>query len=225
MNITLCEVGPRDGFQFEPKLIPTELKLEVIQALVDAGLPEVQIASFVHPKWVPQMADAEAVCAGAPEGKAVYTGLALNQKGVERARDAGLKHVDLSISTNPTHSRDNANMTLDEAVAQMRGMVQLCHESGLAARAGLQCVWGYKAPGDTPIERILDMSRQIVELNVESLSLADSTGMANPAAMKEALRAVQEVAGNTPLVLHLHDTRGLGMANVVAALECGVTRF
>lgn len=225
-HVTLCEVGPRDGFQFEPTPLSTALKIEVIQALAAAGLPEIQVTSFVHPKWVPQMADAEAVCAALPPREGViYTGLALNRKGVERAHQAGLQHVDLSIATHPQHSRDNANMTVDEGLAQMLEMIALCRHYGLQARAGLQTVFGYESPGDLPMDRILEMSRQIVAAGVASLSLADSTGMANPVMIEQRVRAVQEVAGDTPLVMHLHDTRGLGLANVVAALGCGVDRF
>ncbi len=225
-RVTLCEVGPRDGFQFEEKLIPTDLKVEAITALADAGLPIIQVTSFVHPKWVPQMADAEEVCRRLPaRDDARYTGLALNTKGVERAHAAGLRYVDLSIATNDQHSLDNANMTVAEAIEQAVEMVRLANAYGMQAQMGLQTVFGYAAPGDTPLDKVLDMARRFVDLGIESLSLADSTGMANPVMIAERVQAVQEITGDLPLVLHLHDTRGLGLANVVAALRCGVTRF
>ncbi len=225
-RVTLCEVGPRDGFQFEEKLIPTDLKVEAITALADAGLPILQVTSFVHPKWVPQMADAEDVCRRLPARDDVrYTGLALNTRGVERARAAGLRYVDLSIATHDRHSLDNANMTVAEAVAQAVEMVRRAKTYDMQAQMGFQTVFGYAAPGDTPLATVLDMARRFVDLGIESLSLADSTGMANPAMIEERVQAVQAVIGDLPLVLHLHDTRGLGLANVVAALRCGVTRF
>ncbi len=225
-RVTLCEVGPRDGFQFEEKLIPTDLKVEAIAALAEAGLPLIQVTSFVHPKWVPQMADAEEVCRRLPaRDHTRYTGLALNTKGVERAHAAGLRYVDLSIATHDQHSLDNANMTVAEAIEQAVEMVRLANTYGMQAQMGLQTVFGYAAPGDTPLATVLDMARRFVDLGLESLSLADSTGMANPAMIAERVRAVQEITGDLPLVLHLHDTRGLGLANVVAALRCGVTRF
>jgi len=224
--VELCEVGPRDGFQFEEKAIPTEVKLAVLDGLAHAGLRRIQATSFVHPKWVPQMADSEELVARLPaNGGVIYTGLALNVRGVERAHEAGLMYVDLSIATNETHSRDNANMSVAEGVLQAEEMVRLAHEYEMQPQLGLQTVFGYVAPGDTPISEILALVGRFVELGIESLSLADSTGMANPMMIRERVRAVQNVAGGTPLVLHLHDTRGLGMANVVAALECGVTRF
>lgn len=225
-RVTLCEVGPRDGFQFEETLIPTALKVDAITALAEAGLPIIQATSFVHPKWVPQMADAEEVCRRLPARDGVrYTGLALNTKGVERAHAAGLRYVDLSIATNDRHSLDNANMTVAEAIEQAVEMVRRANSYGMEAQMGFQTVFGYAAPGDTPLATVLDMARRFVDLGIESLSLADSTGMANPAMIEERVRAVQEVTGEVPLVLHLHDTRGLGLANVVAALRCGVARF
>lgn len=225
-HVALCEVGPRDGFQFEPRPIPTDLKVEVITALAEAGLPRIQAVSFVHPKWVPQMADAEAVCAALPRREGVvFSGLALNAKGVERAAAAGLTHVDLSIATNAQHARDNTNMTVEEAVAQAEAMLRLAHRHGLQPQLGLQTVFGYAAPGDTPLAFVVELARRFAGAGLESLSLADSTGMANPATIRACVEAVGEVVGEVPLVLHLHDTRGLGLANVVAALEAGVDRF
>ncbi|NBB73793.1 MAG: hydroxymethylglutaryl-CoA lyase [Bacteroidetes bacterium] len=224
--VTLCEVGPRDGFQFEDTPIPTDVKRDVITALADAGLPRIQVASFVHPKWVPQMADAEDVVAGLPaRDDVIYTGLALNRKGLERAHAAGLAHVDLSIATNDPHSRANANRTVDEAIAQAEAMVEYARAHDLQAQVGLQTVFGYAAPGDTPLDRVVRMAERFAARGIESLSLADTTGMANPVMIRERVEAVQAVIGDVPLVLHLHDTRGLGLANVVAALESGVTWF
>lgn len=225
-HVTLCDVGPRDGFQFVDRLIPTDLKVEIITALADAGVPRIQVTSFVHPKWVPQMKDAEEVCDQLPERDDVtYAGLALNRKGLERAHAAGLTHVDLSIATHDAHSQDNANMTVEEAVAQAEEMVQYAHEHGLQAQMGFQTVFGYEEPGDTPLDQVVDMAGHFADLGVASLSLADTTGFANPRMIQERVRAVQAEIGDVPLVLHLHDTRGLGLANVYAALECGVHWF
>ena len=225
-QVALCDVGPRDGFQFEDRFIPTNLKVDTITALANAGMPRIQVTSFVHPKWVPQMKDAEAVCERLPARDDVtYAGLVLNPKGLERAVAAGVSHVDLSIATHDQHSRDNANRTVDEAVAQAEAMVRHAHEQGLRTQMGFQTVFGYRAPGDTPLEQVVEMSRHFAGMGIDSLSLADSTGLANPHMIQERVSAVQAAIGNTPLVLHLHDTRGLGLANVYAALQCGVDRF
>lgn len=225
-HVELCDVGPRDGFQFEDQFIPTELKVDTITALADAGVPRIQVTSFVHPKWVPQMEDAEEVCERLPERDDVtYAGLALNQKGLERAHQAGLTQVDLSIATHDDHSQDNANMTVEEAVAQAEDMVHYAHDHGLQVQMGFQTVFGYREAGDTPLDQVVGMSRHFADMDVESISLADSTGLAHPDMIKERVRAVQNAIADVPLVLHLHDTRGLGLANVYAALQCGVTRF
>lgn len=224
--VTLCDVGPRDGFQYEDTFIPTDLKRSIIEGLAEAGVPRIQVTSFVHPKWVPQMADAEELCRQLPAYENVtYAGLALNRKGVERAHAAGLTHVDLSIATHDRHSRDNANMTVDEAIEQAVGMVQFAHAHDMHAQMGFQTVFGYARPGDTPLTQVLDMAKRFLDLGVDSLSLADTTGMAHPVMIQERVQAVQEVSDTVPVVLHLHDTRGLGLANVLAALQCDVTHF
>lgn len=225
-RVELCDVGPRDGFQFEDTFIPTDLKVEIITALAEAGVPRIQVTSFVHPKWVPQMKDAEEVCERLPErDDVIYAGLALNQKGLERGHAAGVSHVDLSIATHDRHSLENANMTVEEAIEQAETMVQYALDHGMQPQMGFQTVFGYREPEDTPLEKVVEMSRHFAAMGIESLSLADSTGMANPRSIQERVRAVQDVIGETPLVLHLHDTRGLGLTNVYAALECGVVRF
>jgi hydroxymethylglutaryl-CoA lyase len=225
-RVQLCDVGPRDGFQSEDPFIPTDVKVATITALADAGVPRIQVTSFVRPEWVPQMKDAEAVCEQLPDrDDVVYTGLALNQKGLERAAAAGLSHVDLSIATHDAHSLDNANMTVDEAVAQAESMIAYAHAHDLHAQMGFQTVFGYRTPGDTPLDLVVDLAERFAARGVASISLADSTGMANPRMIQERVQAVQAAIGETPLVLHLHDTRGLGLANVYAALEVGVTQF
>ena len=226
-SVVLCEVGPRDGFQYESREIPTELKVEVIRRLTAAGLRRLQIASFVHPKWVPQMADAETVSTQLlpPPDGVVYAALALNLKGVERAVAAGFQDVDVSIATHDRHSLDNANMSVAEALREAERMVDYAHEHGLRVQMGLQTVFGFLEPGDTPLDHVLNLCDRMMEWSVEEVSLADSTGMANPVQIRTFTSAVRDRIGDTPLVLHLHDTRGAGLANLVAALQEGVDRF
>ena len=149
--ITITEVGMRDGFQFEATHLPTSLKIKTLNGLIDAGLRRIQVASFVHPKWVPQMADAEDICNALPDiPDMTYTALALNVRGVVRAKNAHVKHIDLSISTNDQHSKDNANMSQEDALQQALEMVKLAKSYDMHVQMGLQCVFGYKKPGDTP---------------------------------------------------------------------------
>lgn len=225
-RVQLCEVGPRDGFQFEDRFIPTEMKAEVIEALVAAGLRRLQVTSFVHPKWVPQMKDAEALVERLPKKDSVtYAGLALNQKGLERAHASGLRQVDLSIATHDRHSRDNAGMSAAAAADEAEQMIAWALERDLSVQMGFQTIFGYEQPGDTPIEQITALAERFARFPLESLSLADTTGMANPQMVRRRVEAVREAAPGVPLVLHLHDTRGLGLANVCAAMEVGVRRF
>jgi hydroxymethylglutaryl-CoA lyase len=221
----LCEVGPRDGFQFETTPIPTALKQEIVGILIDAGLPRIQLTSFVHPVRVPQMADAEDLVAAFRDTPGVvFSGLALNERGVTRAAAAGLSHVDLSIATNEQHGKDNANMSVEEGVASSSNMIRMAREAGMQVQLGLQTVWGYRAPGDTDPDTVRRLAARFAHEELESFSLADSTGLANPASIRAMIRAVRAECDH-PLVLHLHDTRGLGIANILVALEEGVTRF
>jgi hydroxymethylglutaryl-CoA lyase len=225
-QVTLIEVGPRDGFQFESKIIPTPLKVEIISGLVAAGLKQIQVTSFVHPQRVPQMADAESLLRALPVWENVeISGLVLNRAGLERACRAGLRQVEISISASDTHSRRNTGMRLDEAFQQGREMVDLARKNGMRVRAGIQCAFGCVYDGAIPKQRVVDMARAFIDQGAAVLALADTTGMADPLSIRRMVTAAQRSAGETPLILHLHDTRGLGLVNLMAALECGVTRF
>lgn len=225
-RVWLCEVGPRDGFQFESKFIPTEQKRDWIHGLARAGLPRIQATSFVHPKWVPQMADAEALCAQLPNVPGTrYSALALNRRGVERALRAGVRLVDLSIATHPQHARDNVNMSVEQGMEEAHVMINMVLDAGAEVQLGLQTVWGYAAANDVALSDLLRIGEAFAVYPLESFSLADSTGLAHPNSIRETVRAFQALMPKIPLVLHLHDTRGAGLANVVAALECGVSRF
>jgi hydroxymethylglutaryl-CoA lyase len=223
---TIIEVGPRDGFQAETAVLSTAHKLDVIRGLVASGLREIQVASFVHPRWVPQVADAEKVCEALPRsGNVRYVGLALNSQGVRRAYDAGIHDIEVSIAITETQSRRNANMSLDESITALFDMIDLADRWGMRVRAGLQCVWGCHGEQHRDAHFLPGLTRRIFEAGVDSLSLADSTGFANPRSVTETVSRVLDEIGDTPLVLHFHDTRGLALANMFAALQLGVTHF
>lgn len=225
-HIIIEEQGLRDGFQSEKTVVPTKTKLEIIDALVDAGITRIQICSFVHPKYVPQMADAEALCkAVKPRPGVIYSGLVLNLKGVERAVGAGLQHVAASISASDTHSRKNTGKSLEDVQAGYADMVRTAKASGLTVRGGLQCAFGCRFEGAIDPGAVLDLVKRHLDLDIDELALADSTGMADPRSMSELMGQVVELAGDRPVILHLHDTEGRGLANALAAIQSGVRVF
>jgi hydroxymethylglutaryl-CoA lyase len=224
-HIEIIEVGPRDGLQRESTFIPTKQKITMTNALSEAGLSRIQVTSFVHPKWVPQLADAEDVCAGIERKEGViYSGLVLNMKGLERAQAAGLNAVDMSVSASDSHSHKNTNQSLEESLSSFERMVSEARNYGMHIRGGIQCAFGYYE-SDVTQKLVVDLARQHLDLGIDELALADSTGMANPRQIRDMLEAIFPLTGDKPVILHLHDTRGMGLANVVAALEAGCTYF
>jgi hydroxymethylglutaryl-CoA lyase len=225
-RVIIEEQGLRDGIQNEKKIVPTERKLQLIDKLIAAGLTHIQVASFVHPKAVPQMADAEAVCADLKKVAGVtYSGLVLNPRGIERAVKAGLSYVAASVSASDAHSRRNANRSLEEARAGFAEMIRLGREVGLRIRGGVQCAFGCRFQGFVDPELVIEIVKEQIDLGVDEIALADSTGMADPLSMAALAGRVVELAGERPVWLHLHDTEGRGLANALAALQVGVSRF
>lgn len=225
-EIILEEQGLRDGLQVESTLLPTEKKVELIHRLMDAGLTRIQVGSFVSPKLVPQMADTAAVFAAIQKRTNVsLNALVLNTKGVERAIEAGFTHVAASISASDTHSRKNANKSLDEAMDEFENMVRTAKAAGMRVRGGLQCAFGCRYEGEIPAQRVLDLSKRHMDLGIDEIALADSTGMGDPRQIEELMGRIVEMAGSMPVMLHLHDTEGKGLANVVAAMRVGVRHF
>lgn len=226
MKAILEEQGLRDGFQTLKKVVPTEKKLEYIDRLVSAGLKRIQVASFVHPGLVPQMADAEAVCRGLKKKKdVIYSGLVLNLRGVQRGIDAGLDHLACSISASNTHSQKNARKTLSEAKTAFKEMVKVARQNGVKVRGGIQCAFGCRYEGKIDPGHVVEMVEHHLEEGVDEIALADSTGMGNPVSIRSMMEKVVELADGKPIILHLHNTENKGYANVYAALLAGVRYF
>ncbi len=225
-QVEIIEVGPRDGLQREATLISLEQKVALIEDLVQCGLRRIQVTSFVHPRLVPQMADAEDLCARLPRRQdVVFSGLALNPKGVERAQQAGLSHIDISVSASEPHSQRNANRSIQKALAEFQEMYAQARAAGMVVRGGIQCAFGYQDAADVNPAAVVGIAARFLDLGVDELALADSAGFATPRSIATVLDAVIPLAGPVPVILHLHDTRGLGLANLLAALDRGVTRF
>lgn len=226
MHIVLEEQGLRDGLQTVQTPIPLEKKQAWLEQLVAAGIRRIQVASFVHPRLVPQMADAEQLFQQLqPVPDVTYSALVLNQKGVERAVAVGAKHLAISLSASETHSLKNTRMTLEAAKADFRENLKIAQANGIVVRAGIQCAFGCRYEGAIDPRRVLDLVKHHLDAGANELALADSTGMANPRDLKALMTEVLALAGNTPVALHLHNTENKGLANVWAGLEAGVRQF
>jgi hydroxymethylglutaryl-CoA lyase len=225
-NVILEEQGLRDGLQTIPVPIPTATKAAWIRALVAAGISRIQVASFVHPKLVPQMADAEEIVSTLPDAPGVtFSALALNLRGVERAAGTGIRHLSVSISASDTHGRRNANRGLKEAMSEFREMAREADAAGIIVRGGIQCAFGCRYEGLIAPDAVLGLVKHHLDCGVREIALADSTGMGHPKQVREMMEAVVALAGPVPVALHLHNTENKGYANVAAALEAGVRQF
>jgi hydroxymethylglutaryl-CoA lyase len=226
-EILIEDESLRDGLQIENRLFSLDEKLHFIGGLEEHGVRRIQVGSFVHPKWVPQMADTDAVFARLdPKPGVVYTALVLNMKGLERAIAAGVKHLSMSISASEVHSLKNTNRTLEQARAHIGPMIERALGEGIAVRAGIQSALGCGYGGEVPMDRVREIAVGYSALGVQEINIADTAGLANPRSVAEAVSAVRGViAPEIAISLHLHDTRGLGLANMVAGLQAGVTIF
>ena len=216
----------RDGLQMESRLFSIEEKLRIFRMLQKAGIPRIQVGAFVHPAIVPQMADTDAfIQAIGKQNHTVISALILNDKGLERALACKVPHVSMSVSVSDTHSRKNARRPAAEALDAMTGLIRQALSSGLAVRAGLQCAFGCVYEGAISEKAVLDAAGKMVHTGVTEINLADSTGMATPPAVSRMVRRFESAFPQIRISLHLHDTRGLGLANVFAGYEAGVRSF
>ncbi len=228
MNPDVCfeDQTLRDGLQSESRLFSLAEKQHLIGLLADAGLKRIQVGSFVHPRRVPQMADTDELVRSLdpPEG-VVISGLVLNARGLERARDCGLVDVALSASVSDSHSRRNANQSAAAAIDAMAGLIREAVRAGLAVVGGLQCVFGCVYEGAVDADRVLAAAEKMAAAGARSVNLADTTGMAHPRQVAALCDRFHQALPEIELILHLHDTRGLGLANMLAGYEAGVRSF
>ena len=216
----------RDGLQSVSRLFTLAEKRKLVDRLAGAGLERIQVGSFVHPGRVPQMADTdELIRTLHPPHGVVISGLVLNARGLERAMACGLGDVALSASVSDTHSRRNANQGATAAIGAMVGLIGEAVRSGLAVRGGLQCVFGCVYEGAIDADRVLDAAEKMAAAGARAINLADTTGMAHPRQVAAMCHRFHQVLPGIELILHLHDTRGLGLANMLAGYVAGVRSF
>lgn len=225
-RVTICEVGTRDGFQIEPDFIPTELKVEVVNRLSDAGVPRIEVTSFVHPKVVPQLRDAEEVMAKIRRRPGTrYAALVPNDKGAVRAVDAGVDVIHTVVSASESHNLANVNMTVAESLEKLRGVMRIADRAKVAVGCGISTSFGCPFEGEVPIARLESVVRRLVDMGAPAIGLADTTGMANPLQVGRVLEHLMPRFPGIEWTLHTHDTRTMAIPNILAAMECGVTHL
>ena len=225
-RVTMCEVGTRDGFQIEPEFIPTDVKVEVVDLLSAAGLPRIEVTSFVHPKAVPQLRDAETVMARITRRPGTrYAALVPNDKGAVRAVDAGVDAIHTVVSASESHNLANVNMTIAESLDKLRAVMQVAQRGRVHVGCGISTSFGCPFEGEVPLTQLESVVRRLVDMGARAIGLADTTGMANPRQVSQALEHLMPRFAGVEWTLHTHDTRAMAIPNILAAMECGVTNF
>ena len=221
-QILIREVGPRDGLQNEKQFVATTDKLKLVLLLAQTGIKDIEVTSFVHPKAVPQMSDAEELWSLLPSlAEVEFSALALNLKGVERAIRAGVKIVVINISTSESHNRHNSNRTREESLQEMAEIVSLATTEKITVRSDLSVVFGCPYEGKVSIDQVNFMVNRLLEIGIKEIALADTAGLGNPRQVYEIGREIQTRFPQGIFGLHIHDTRGLGLANVFAGIQAG----
>ncbi|HZA45493.1 MAG TPA: hydroxymethylglutaryl-CoA lyase [Rubrobacter sp.] len=225
-SVKVKEVGPRDGLQAEDAILPTEDKLRLIDCLADAGLRAIETSSFVHPKAIPPLADAAEVFADLERRPGVvYSAIVPNEKGAERAVEAGADEIQVFLAATEDYNQSNVKMSVEESLEQSARIAEIVLEANIPFVAVLSVAFGCPYEGPVSPERVLDLCGRLIELGAGEISFGDTTGMAYPTQVRELCESYQDRYPEVPLRLHFHNTRGMGLANVLAALEVGVVRF
>jgi hydroxymethylglutaryl-CoA lyase len=224
-KIALREVGPRDGLQNEDP-VPTDAKVSLIDALSRTGLSRIEAVSFVRPSAIPQLADADEVWSRINRSPAVrYSALVPNLRGAVRALDAGVRELEAVVSASETHNTQHVNRTTSESLDEITAILAMAHGRGATVQVIVSTAWGCPYEGDVSAGRAVSIASKAVGCGADSVSFGDTTGMATPTRVRALVSAFRDAHPDIPLNLHFHNTRGTGLANVLAALELGVTDF
>jgi hydroxymethylglutaryl-CoA lyase len=229
-RIYINDVGVRDGFQIEKNVIPTETKIALIDQLSKTGIAKIEVTSFVHPKFVPNMADAETVLAEIERVPGVtYAALVPNLKGMERAVKCEIDEINVFMSASETHNRANVNRSTEDSFADFVPMLKMAKDAGMRINGTISTSFGCPFEGHVPEDRVLDFAARYADLGFDGITFADTTGMANPRQVKnlmsEAVKRFGPTGKQREITLHFHNTRSMGLANVVAGIEAGVVSY
>ncbi len=226
--VKIREVGPRDGFQNEPEVIPTAEKLKLIGMLADAGMKRIEVTSFVRPDVIPQLADGREVLeALQPREGIAYSVLIPNRKGLENALEMRDRFQEASffLSASETHNRKNVNRSIEESLADLEGTIGAAAEAGLRCEGVIATSFGCPYEGEVPPDRVFEIAGKLAEFGCEEVGFGDTTGMANPRQVGEFFTRARQELPQVELTAHFHNTRGQGLANALAALSAGITSF
>lgn len=225
-RVSIYEVSPRDGLQNERTAVPTEGKKRLLEALLAAGLRRLELTSFVSPKWIPQLADADVLARDVrPPPGVSLSALCPNAKGLERARAAGLEEIAVFLSASETHNKKNVNKSIDETLAVFREIIPPARDAAMRVRAYVSTVWGCPYEGPIDPRRALSIARTLSDMGCYQISLGDTIGVGTPKQTKQIVEMFLAELPPEKLALHLHDTRGTALANVLVGLELGVRDF
>ncbi len=225
-KINIKEVGPRDGLQNEKGEVSTEDKIEWINRLSDSGLSYIEITSFVHPKWIPQLKDAVEVAKGIDRKEGVtYAALVPNMKGLERAIEADVDEVSIFMSASETHNKKNINKSIEETYPILEEVVTEAKKAGKSVRGYVSTVFGCPYEGAIDEQQVVEVCKRLFDMGIDELSLGDTIGVANPYQVHSFLCKIEHIFLKDKLALHFHDTRGMALANTVTALELGYHTF
>jgi hydroxymethylglutaryl-CoA lyase len=227
-RVRIREVGPRDGFQNEPEVIPTEAKVRLVDMLTATGLERIEVTSFVRPDVIPQLADAEEVLDRIERREGVaYSVLIPNERGLERAleRSGRFDEINVFLSASETHNRRNVNRSIEESLDALERVVARAREEGLRCEGVISVAFGCPYEGEVPRDRVLRIAELLAGFGCEEVAFGDTTGMGNPRQVRRFFEAARERLDSVELTAHFHNTRGQGLANVLSALEAGVESF
>ncbi len=223
-QVSIYEVGPRDGLQNEKQVLPTARKLELIEGLAESGLQRVEITSFVNPRWIPALADHMEVASRVKRREGVrLSALVPNMRGLDGATRAGMKEVAVFLAASETHNRKNINKSTDDALRTYRGVVAEALDRGMRVRGYISCVYGCPYEGSVDLDSVLHVSHELLKMGVYELSLGDTIGVGTPRQVEYVFRGLMRSGIALPQVaVHFHDTRGTALANITVALQFGI---
>jgi hydroxymethylglutaryl-CoA lyase len=224
MQVKIVEVGLRDGLQNEQKIVPTELKKTVLEKLLQVGLRHIEVTSFVHPKWIPSLADAEELLADVPKSRGViFSALVPNSRGMDRAAKFDLDEIAVFMSASETHNQKNINKSISDTYSVLKPVVESAKDKGIRVRGYVSTVFGCPYEGNVSVASVMSVCERLFQMGVDEVSLGDTIGMATPNQVKEVLNQLFTSFSPSQVAGHFHDTRGMGVANAYIALECGVS--